>query len=98
MTANSNTVPPAREKSTWFQIAQFLFLVVLVVPLYFLGLSMGHNRFHQGGHVDSHGQIGRQRHSHESSLRLSGEVDFGYHLSTMRYRLPAACASYRATN
>jgi len=59
MTANSNPVPFAREKSTWFQIAQFLFLVALSVALYFLGLSMVHSRFHQGGHLDSHGHISR---------------------------------------
>ncbi len=59
MTANSKTAPPARERSTWFQIAQFLFLVVLAVALYFLGLSMVHSRFHRGGHLDWHGHISR---------------------------------------
>jgi hypothetical protein len=59
MTANSNTVRAAREKSTWFQIAQFLFLVALAVALYFLGLSMVHSRYHQGGHMDRHGHISR---------------------------------------
>jgi hypothetical protein len=59
MAANLNTVPPAREKSTRFQIAQFLFLVALSVALYFLGLSMVHSRFHQGGHLDRHGHISR---------------------------------------
>jgi hypothetical protein len=57
MTANLNTAPPAREKSTRFQIAQFLFLVALALALYFLGLSMVHSRFHQGGQLDSDGHI-----------------------------------------
>jgi hypothetical protein len=59
MTANSNTAPPARERSTWFQIAQFLFLVALAVAVYFLGLNIVHSRFHQGGHLDRHGHISR---------------------------------------
>jgi hypothetical protein len=59
MTANSNTAPPARERSTWFQIAQFLFLVALAVAVYFLGLSMVHGRFHQGGRLDRHSHISR---------------------------------------
>ena len=59
MTANLNTAPPARERATWFNIAQLLFLVALAVALYFLGLSMVHSRFHQGGHLDRHGHISR---------------------------------------
>jgi hypothetical protein len=59
MTPNSNAEPAARERSTLFQIVQFLFLVALAVALYFLGLSMVHNRFHQGGHLDRHGHISR---------------------------------------
>ena len=59
MITNSKTTAPAREVSLWFQIAQFVFLVVLALAVYFLGLSMVHSRFHQGGHLDSHGQISR---------------------------------------
>jgi len=59
MTANSNTAPPAREKSPVFQIFQVLFLVALTVALYFMGISMVQSRFHQGGHLDSHGHISR---------------------------------------
>jgi hypothetical protein len=59
MTANSNTTPPARERSTWFQITQLLFLVALAVAVYFLGLRMVHSRFHQGGDLDRHSHISR---------------------------------------
>jgi len=59
MAVNLNTVPPAREKSTRFQIARFLFLVALAVAVYFLGLSMIQSRFLQGGHLDRHGHISR---------------------------------------
>jgi hypothetical protein len=31
----------------------------LAVAFYFLGLSMVHNRLHQGGHLDRHGHISR---------------------------------------
>lgn|ERR1017187_9651381 len=55
MTDKSNSTTPEREKSTSFHIAQFLVLVALAVAVYFLGLSMVHSRFHQGGHLDSHG-------------------------------------------
>ena len=59
MAVNLNTAPPAREKSTRFQIARFLFLVALAVAVYFLGLSMIQSRFLQGGHLDRHGHISR---------------------------------------
>jgi hypothetical protein len=59
MTTNSNTTTPAREKSTGFKIAQFVFLVALAIAVYFLGLAMAHSRFHQGGHLDRHGHISR---------------------------------------
>jgi len=59
MTTNSNSKFPERDRSTGFKIAQFVFLVALAVALYFLGLSMVHSRFHQGGHLDRHGHISR---------------------------------------
>jgi hypothetical protein len=59
MKIDSNTTPPARGKSTGFQIAQFLILVALAVAVYFLGLSMVHHRFFLGGHLDRHGHISR---------------------------------------
>ena len=59
MAKNSDKAAPAREKSPWFQIGQFLFLVALVVAFYFLGLSMVHGRFFQGGHLDRHDHISR---------------------------------------
>jgi hypothetical protein len=46
-----------REKSPWFQVAQALFVAGLVVALFFLGLSMVHHRFVQGGRVDRYGHI-----------------------------------------
>jgi hypothetical protein len=59
MTYDSNPATPQREKSLWFQVALSLFLVALAVALHFLGLSMVHSRFHEGGHLDRHGHISR---------------------------------------
>jgi len=59
MATNSNTETPENEKSPWIQVARFLFLVALVVSLFLLGMSMVHNRFFQGGHMDRHGHISR---------------------------------------
>jgi hypothetical protein len=59
MITNSKTTAPVREVPSWFQIAQFVFVGALTVALYFVGLSMIQSRFHQGGHLDSHGHISR---------------------------------------
>jgi len=48
-----------REKSPWFQVAKFLFVVGFVVALFLLGVSMVNHRFFQGGHMDRHGHISR---------------------------------------
>ena len=50
---------PEREKSPWFQVGQFLFLVALAVAVFMLGLSMVHHRFVQGGRIDRYGHIKR---------------------------------------
>jgi hypothetical protein len=63
MTANSNAATPAKKKSAWPQLAQFLFLVALAVDLYFLGLTIVFSRFQEDGQLDRHGHIGRKRHS-----------------------------------
>jgi hypothetical protein len=57
MTTNSNKTAPAREKSPWFQVGQFLFLVALVVALFLLGQSMVRHRFCQGSQIDRYGHI-----------------------------------------
>jgi hypothetical protein len=59
MTISSNAKFPERERSTGFKVGLSLFVAGLVVALYFLGLSMVHSRFHQGGHLDRRGHISR---------------------------------------
>jgi len=49
MAKNSDKAAPAREKSPWFRIGQFLFFVVLAVVFFLLAQSMVHHRFHRGG-------------------------------------------------
>jgi len=48
---------PEREKSPWFQVGLFLFLVALAVAVFFLGQSMVRHRFNQGGRIDRYGHI-----------------------------------------
>jgi hypothetical protein len=57
MTKNANKEAPERQKSLWFRIGQFLFVVVLAVAFYLLGLSMVHHRFHRGGYINQHGVL-----------------------------------------
>jgi hypothetical protein len=57
MTTNANKETPERQTPLWFRIGQFLFLVVLAVAIYLLGLNMVHHRFFRGGHVDQHGVL-----------------------------------------
>jgi hypothetical protein len=57
MTTNSNTPIPSGRRSTWFRIGQFLFVVVLAVAFYLLGLSMVHHRFFRGGYINQHGVL-----------------------------------------
>jgi hypothetical protein len=59
MNAESHSTTPGREKAPWFQVAQALFVAGLVVALFFLGLSMVHHRFVQGGRIDRYGHIKR---------------------------------------
>jgi hypothetical protein len=59
MKVDSNSTAPGREKSPWFQVARALFVAGLVVALFFLGLSMVHHRFVQGGRIDRYGHIKR---------------------------------------
>ena len=59
MIAKSHSATPERETARWFQIAQYVFIAALTVVLYFVGLSMIHSRFHQGGQLDRHGHISR---------------------------------------
>jgi hypothetical protein len=57
MAKNSDEVAPAREKSPWLQIAQFLFLVGLAVAVFLLAQSMVHHRFFRGGWVNQNGTL-----------------------------------------
>ena len=57
MAKNSDRVAPAREKSPWFQVGQFLFLVGLAVAVFLLAQSMVRHRFFQGGRIDRYGHI-----------------------------------------
>ena len=59
MTTDLKPTGPEREKSPWFQVGQFLFLVALAVAVFMLGLSMVHHRFVQGGRIDRYGHIKR---------------------------------------
>jgi len=59
VTTNLNTAYTERRESFWFKIGQALLLVALAVAVYILVLSMVHNRFFQGGHMDRHGHISR---------------------------------------
>ncbi|MGA2729884.1 MAG: hypothetical protein ABSE96_18905 [Terracidiphilus sp.] len=59
MKAVSKSTTPEREKSLWFKAVPVLFVAGLVVALFFLGLSMVHNRFVQGGAIDRHGHSKR---------------------------------------
>jgi len=57
MTKNANEEAPERQKSLWFRIGQFLFVVVLAVAVFLLGLSMVHHRFFRGGYINQHGVL-----------------------------------------
>jgi hypothetical protein len=57
MTTNANKESPERQTQLWFRIGQFLFLVVLAVVIYLLGLSMVHHRFFRGGYINQHGVL-----------------------------------------
>jgi hypothetical protein len=57
MTKNSEKAGPAREKSRWFQIGQFLFLVGLAVAFFLLAQSMVHHRFFRGGWINQNGTL-----------------------------------------
>jgi uncharacterized membrane protein YcjF (UPF0283 family) len=57
MTKNANEEAPERQKSLWFRIGQFLFVVVLAVAVCLLGLSMVHHRFFRGGYINPHGVL-----------------------------------------
>jgi hypothetical protein len=57
MTTDLKPTGPGREKSPWFQVGQFLFLVALAVAVFLLAQSMVHHRFFQGGRVDRYNHI-----------------------------------------
>ena len=55
MTKNSSKKTPERRTSLRFRIGRFLFVVVLAVAVFLLGLSMVHHRFFRGGYINQHG-------------------------------------------
>jgi hypothetical protein len=59
MKIGSNSTTPSNEKAPWFKVVQVLFAAGLVIALYFLGMSMVHHRFVQGGRIDRYGHIKR---------------------------------------
>lgn len=56
MTAKLDAPGSARRNSRWLFIAKAVFVVVLVLLIYLLGLSMVHHRFFRGGWVN-HGSL-----------------------------------------
>jgi hypothetical protein len=57
MAKNSDKAAPAREKSPWFQVGQFLFLIGLAIAVFLLGQSMVHHRFFRGGWINQNGTL-----------------------------------------
>ena len=57
MTNDLKPRPPEREKSPWFQVGQFLFLIALAVAVFLLAQSTVRHRFHQGSRMDRYGHI-----------------------------------------
>jgi hypothetical protein len=57
MTKNANREASEQQKSRWFRIGRFLFVVVLAVAVFLLGLSMVHHRFFRGGYINQHGVL-----------------------------------------
>jgi hypothetical protein len=57
MTKIANKEAPELQKLRWFRIGRFLFVVVLAVAVYLLGLSMVHHRFFRGGYINQHGVL-----------------------------------------
>jgi hypothetical protein len=52
MISDSNTTGSAARNSPWLGIVKFLFIAILIVIIFLLGLDMAHHRFHQGGRVN----------------------------------------------
>jgi hypothetical protein len=57
MTKNANKEASEQQKSRLFRIGRFLFVVVLAVAVFLLGLSMVHHRFFRGGYINQHGVL-----------------------------------------
>jgi hypothetical protein len=57
MTTDLKPTAPEREKSPWFQVVQFLFLVAFAIAVFLLAQSMVRHRFHQGSRMDRYGHI-----------------------------------------
>jgi hypothetical protein len=57
MTTDLKPKGPGREKSLWFQVGHFLFLLALAVAVCLLAQSMVRHRFFQGGRIDRYGHI-----------------------------------------
>jgi hypothetical protein len=57
MKAKSDTQRPAGLNSRGLLFARALFVVILAVLVYLLGLSMVHHRFFRGGRINQHGRL-----------------------------------------
>lgn len=57
MANESTSTQPERERSPWFQVAQVIILLVMLVGVYLLAHSMVEHRFFRGGHMDRHGVL-----------------------------------------
>jgi hypothetical protein len=57
MATDSKTPDPEPQKTNRFQVGLFLFLVLMAVAVYLLGVSMVNHRFFRGGRVDRYGHV-----------------------------------------
>jgi hypothetical protein len=57
MATGWKTTDRPRERSPWFEVVQFLFLIALAVAVLLLGQSMVGHRFFRGGYINQHGVL-----------------------------------------
>jgi len=57
MISESETPRPARQNSPWPFLVKAVFVIVLAVLIFILGLRMVHHRFFRGGWVNQHGRL-----------------------------------------
>lgn len=57
MTTEMSSTAGTEKRSPWLTIAKYLFIALLVVLFYLLGLSMAQHRFFRGGRIDQRGVL-----------------------------------------